>query len=306
MELFDLLSQHPALFAAVVALFSLLIGSFLNVVIHRLPIMMERAWRAEAADILRGNAADAAAETPVTPAPATYNLVVPRSCCPKCNAPITALQNIPVVSYVFLRGKCARCGNPISMRYPIIEALTAALSAVVALKFGVHWYTGAVLLMTWCLVALAAIDFDTQFLPDQITLPLVWLGLLLSLFATAGSPLASDPGSSIVGGAVGYLSLWSVYWAFKLVTGKEGMGYGDFKLLAAFGTWLGGWQSILLIVLLSSLAGAVIGLALILFRGRDHNIPMPYGPFLAIAGWIALLWGDELIGTYLAASGLQH
>jgi leader peptidase (prepilin peptidase)/N-methyltransferase len=209
------------------------------------------------------------------------------------------------VSYLVLRGKCAQCKTHISARYPIVEALTAALSAVVVWKFGYGWYTAAALLLTWCLVALSLIDFDHQLLPDQITLPLVWIGLIISLWSSPDSPFAPDMRSSIIGGVAGYLSLWSVYWLFKLLTGKEGMGYGDFKLLAAFGTWLG-WQSILLIVLLSAFAGAVIGIALIVFRGRDRNIPIPFGPYLAIAGWIAMLWGHELTAQYLHLSGLDR
>ena len=298
-DLTTLFAAHPLLFIATVGIFSLLIGSFLNVVIHRLPIMLDRAWRADAAGILESpphpGAKDLAAD-------ATYNLVVPRSACPHCHAQITALQNIPVVSYLFLRGKCAQCGAKISIRYPLIESITAVLSAIVAYKFGFTWYTAAGLVMTWALIALWLIDFDTFLLPDQITLPLVWMGLLISLFATPGTPFAPDTRSSIIGGVAGYLSLWSVYWAFKLLTGKEGMGYGDFKLLAAFGTWFG-WQPLLLIVLLSAFAGAVIGVGLIVFRGRDKNIPIPYGPYLAIAGWIAMLWGRELIGRYAAMVG---
>jgi leader peptidase (prepilin peptidase)/N-methyltransferase len=296
MTFLDALAEQPALFVGLVFVFSLLIGSFLNVVIHRLPIMMEREWRAQAHELLNPSdtgANAAAAETE------QYNLVVPRSRCPHCNAPITALQNIPVVSYLVLRGKCAKCGAKISPRYPIVELATAILSAVIAAHFGVTWWTAAALVMTWSLIALSVIDFDHHLLPDQITLPLVWLGLLLSLFATPGTPFAPDPRSSIIGGVAGYLSLWSVYWLFKLITGKEGMGYGDFKLLAAFGTWFG-WKPLLLIVLLSAFAGAVIGIGLIVFRGRDRNIPIPYGPYLAIAGWIAMLWGKELIGAYLS------
>jgi len=300
MEQLDLLAAHPTLFAVVVALFSLLIGSFLNVVIHRLPKMMEYDWRKQAMEILQIEPSEK------HPLPlAKYSLATPRSACPNCQAPITALQNVPVISYLFLRGKCASCGAKISLRYPIIELATAVLSAVVAIKFGMSWHTVAALVMTWSLIAASVIDFDHQLLPDQITLPLVWLGLLLSLYATPDTPFAPDMRSSIIGGIAGYLSLWSVYWLFKLLTGKEGMGYGDFKLLAAFGTWLG-WQPILLIVLLSAFAGAVIGVGLIVLRGRDRNIPIPYGPYLAIAGWIAMLWGDQLIGSYLAASGIQR
>jgi leader peptidase (prepilin peptidase)/N-methyltransferase len=300
MELLSRFAAHPTLFAIIVALFSLLIGSFLNVVIHRLPIMMNREWRRQAMEILQIEPSD------THPLPtAKYNLATPRSACPECRAPITALQNVPVVSYLLLRGKCAGCGTRISVRYPIIELATALLSVIVAVKFGITWYTLAALGMTWSLIAASVIDFDHQLLPDQITLPLVWAGLLLSLYATPESPFAPDIHSSIIGGVAGYLSLWSVYWLFKLLTGKEGMGYGDFKLLAAFGTWLG-WQPLLLIVLLSAFAGAVIGVGLIVFRGRDRNIPIPYGPYLAIAGWIAMLWGHQLIDSYLAVSGIHQ
>jgi leader peptidase (prepilin peptidase) / N-methyltransferase len=287
--------MHPTLFVAVVTLFSLLVGSFLNVVIYRLPVMMQREWSLQIGEHL---AVDAGKNW-VPPVVPKFNLVVPRSCCPKCKAPITALQNIPVISYLFLRGKCASCKSPISIRYPIVEFGTAVLSAIVAIQFGFGWHALAALLMTWCLIALSLIDFDHQLLPDQITLPLVWIGLLLSLWATPDSPFAPDIRSSVLGGVAGYLSLWSVYWLFKLITGKEGMGYGDFKLLAAFGTWFG-WQPLLLIVLLSAFAGAVIGIGLIVFRGRDRNIPIPYGPYLAIAGWITMLWGDSIIASYFS------
>jgi leader peptidase (prepilin peptidase)/N-methyltransferase len=303
METVDLLASNSMFFVGVVALFSLLVGSFLNVVIYRLPIMLEREWRKQATDILSGNDRPLGNETQEKE-PA-FNLVVPRSSCPKCNAPITAMQNIPVVSYLLLRGKCAGCGTRIPLRYPVIETLTAILSMVVAIQFGFTWFTALGMGLTWCLIALSVIDFDHQLLPDQITLPLVWMGLFVSLFAVPGTPFAPDMRSSIIGGIAGYLSLWSVYWLFKLLTGKEGMGYGDFKLLAAFGTWLG-WQPLLLIVLLSALAGAVIGIGLIVFRGRDRNIPIPYGPYLAIAGWIAMLWGHQMIGAYLSMSNLQH
>jgi leader peptidase (prepilin peptidase)/N-methyltransferase len=302
MELIDLLAAHPGLFVTVVGLVSLLVGSFLNVVIHRLPLMMEREWRKQATELLNPEGSSAAVASKTEPA---FNLMVPRSCCPKCKAPITAWQNIPVISYLLLRGRCAGCGVKISLRYPIIESASALLSMVVAVKFGFAWYTAAALAMTWCLIVLSVIDFDHQLLPDQITLPLVWIGLLLSLWATPDSPLAHDMRSSIIGGVAGYLCLWSVYWLFKLLTGKEGMGYGDFKLLAAFGTWLG-WQPLLLIVLLSAFAGAVIGVGLIVFRGRDRNIPIPYGPYLAIAGWIAMLWGDQILASYFAMSGIPQ
>jgi len=301
MEIFDLLAAHQSLLIALTFTFSLLIGSFLNVVIYRLPVMLEREWRQQATEIL----ADAPLQASAPSSQPAFNLVVPGSKCPKCQSPIRAWQNIPVSSYLFLRGKCANCSVRISARYPIVELSTAILSAAVAWKFGFTWYCGAALLMTWALIALSMIDFDHQLLPDQITLPLVWIGLLISLWSVPGTPFAPDMRSAILGGVAGYLSLWSIYWLFKLLTGKEGMGYGDFKLLAAFGTWLG-WQPLLLIVLLSAFAGAVIGVGLIVLRGRDRNIPIPYGPYLAIAGWIAMLWGPELIQGYLHFSGLDR
>jgi leader peptidase (prepilin peptidase)/N-methyltransferase len=236
-----------------------------------------------------------------------YNLVFPRSRCPQCNAEIKAHQNIPVISYLLLGGKCANCKTKISARYPVVEIVTAVLSAVVAWRFGWHWQTLAALIFTWSLVALTVIDFDHTILPDIITLPLLWLGLLLSLAWHAGltPPLPADPQSAIIGAAAGYLLLWSVYWAFKLATGKEGMGYGDFKLFGAFGAWMG-WQMLPLILLLSAFTGAVVGIVLIVVRGRDRNIPIPFGPYLAAAGWIALLWGPQIVGGYLQYSGLNR
>ncbi|MET0657663.1 MAG: A24 family peptidase, partial [Steroidobacteraceae bacterium] len=273
-------------------------GSFLNVVIHRLPIMLDREWRAQAKDIL------ANPEQQRATAQERYNLIVPRSACPHCGTMITVAQNIPVISYLVLGGKCAKCKARISPRYPIVELVTGILSALVAWRFGFHWYTAAALLLTWTLIALTFIDFDTQLLPDNITLPLVWIGLLLSLAHTPGDQFPIDPRSSIIGGVAGYMSLWSVYWLFKLVTGKEGMGYGDFKLFAAFGTWLG-WQMLPLIILLSAFTGAIVGITLIVARGRDRNIPIPFGPYLAAAGWIALMWGDQLVSSYLRLSGMS-
>jgi leader peptidase (prepilin peptidase)/N-methyltransferase len=292
----------PAGWIAFILVIGLLIGSFLNVVIHRLPIMMERDWKAQAEEILGASPYEPprSENTPAAP----YNLVVPRSACPKCGAMITALQNIPVISYVFLRGACANCGAKISIRYPLIELLTGVLSAAVAWKFGATWYCAAALVLTWALVALSAIDFDTQLLPDDITLPLIWIGLLLSLAPTTPSfGLPVDSSDSIIGAAAGYLSLWIIYKLFKWLTGKEGMGYGDFKLFAALGAWLG-WQMLLVIILISAFTGAVVGISLIAFRGRDRDIPIPFGPYLAAAGWIALMWGDRLIDSYLRASGL--
>lgn len=302
-SLLFMLTTSSAAWIALMLIVGLLVGSFLNVVIHRLPIMMEREWQAQAEEILGTRAYEPPTREPSTPA--TYNLVVPRSACPKCGAMITAAQNIPVISYLLLGGACANCGAKISARYPLIELLTGALSALVAWKFGFTWYCAAALVLTWSLVALSAIDFDHQLLPDGITLPLLWVGLLLSLAPTIPSfGLPVDSRSSIIGAVAGYVSLWSVYKLFKRLTGKEGMGYGDFKLLAALGAWLG-WQMLLVIVLISAFAGAVVGIALIALRGRDKNIPIPFGPYLAAAGWIALMWGDRLIGFYLRASGLQ-
>ncbi len=243
---------------------------------------------------------------PMAP-PERYNLLVPRSRCPRCNAEITALQNIPVVSWLLLGGKCASCRTSISVRYPIVEFATAVLSAAVAMRFGWHWQTLAALLFTWALISLTVIDLDHTLLPDVITIPLLWLGLLLSLFWHAGltAPAPTDPASAILGAVCGYLILWTVFWAFKLATGKDGMGYGDFKLLGALGAWMG-WQMLPLILLLSAFAGAVIGIALIVLRGRDRNVPIPFGPYLAAAGWIALMWGPQIMGGYLTLTGLRH
>lgn len=302
-SLADLFTTLPALWIAVVFLFSLLVGSFLNVVIHRVPLMLEREWRGQAEQILSG--AEEVGLKPDLQAEPRYNLVVPRSACPKCGAPITAAQNIPVVSYLLLKGQCASCGVRISARYPLVELGTAILSALVAWKFGFVWYTAAALLLTWTLVALTGIDIDHQLLPDSMTLPLVWLGLLLSLAATIPAiGLPVDPRSSIIGAAAGYLSLWSVYHAFRLLTGKEGMGYGDFKLFAALGAWLG-WQMLLPIILLAAFSGTVIGILMIALRGRDRNVPIPFGPYLAAAGWIALLWGGDIVSSYLHFAGVS-
>ena len=272
----------PVLATVVAALAGLCVGSFLNVVIHRLPKMLERGWQAQCAE-LRG-------ETP-DPGP-TYNLAVPRSACPACGARITALQNIPVVSWLALRGRCAGCKAPISGRYPMVEVMGGVLAACAIWHFGVTSQGIAACGLLWSLLALTMIDFDTQLLPDGITLPLLWAGLIVNLWNTF-APLSD----AVIGAVAGYLSLWAVYWAFKLIRGKEGMGYGDFKLLAALGAWLG-WQVLPVIVLLSSVVGACIGMALIVFKGRDHSVPMAFGPFLAIAGAIALFFGATLVKTY--------
>ena len=281
--------------AATVFLLSLLVGSFLNVVILRLPRRMEHEWRQQCAELHAGAAnsqpeAEAQAELALEPPP---GLVLSRSRCPNCGQQISALENLPLLSFLLLRGKCSACGAAISWQYPMVEFSTAVLSALVAVQFGFTVTAGAALALTWCLIALSVIDLREQLLPDSITLPLLWLGLLLN---TQG--LFSDSVSAIIGAAAGYLLLWLVYQIFKLVTGKEGMGYGDFKLLAVFGAWLG-WQSLPLVILLSSFVGAIVGIGLIVFRGRDRNIPIPFGPYLAAAGWIALMWGDQIISAYL-------
>lgn len=301
-----MLAGSPAAFVTVATVIGLLVGSFLNVVIHRLPLMLERQWRAQAAEMLADappTSATAAvpAATPASTTPeAPYNLVVPRSACPSCQAPITALQNIPLISWLALRGRCANCHAPISLRYPLVELFTGLLSAAVAWKFGFGWPAAGGLLLSWALVALAAIDIDTQLLPDAITLPLLWAGLVASL---AASPLSMaslpvPPAEAIIGAAAGYLSLWCVYHLFRLLTGKEGMGHGDFKLLAALGAWLG-WHLLLPIVLGSALVGAVVGLTLIATGRRGRSVPLPFGPFLAAAGWLAMMWGNQWVAAYL-------
>ena len=299
MSALSLLAASPALFIGVCLVLGLVVGSFLNVVIHRVPIMMERQWREQCAELAHH---DLAATVPaaVRPAKERFNLVVPRSACPACKAPITALQNIPILSYAMLRGRCANCGARISVRYPIVEALTGALSAGVAWQLGFGWPAAAGLVLTWFLVALAFIDIDHQLLPDSLTLPLLWLGLVLSLFAPgpAGAPVPVDMRSSIIGAIAGYLSLWSVYHLFRLLTGKEGMGYGDFKLLAALGAWLG-WQMLLPTVLIAAAVGAVSGIALLASRGQNRSTPIAFGPFLAAAGWLMLMFGHGLVAGYL-------
>jgi leader peptidase (prepilin peptidase)/N-methyltransferase len=288
-ELLDILFRSPLLCTALAGVVGLLVGSFLNVVIYRLPVMMQRSWRKECLEYL---------ELPPEPEAAPFNLALPPSRCPACDAPIKAYQNIPVVSYLVLQGKCAHCRNPIALRYPLLEAFTALLSIAVAWHFGYSLQTVFALLLTWALVALSFIDIDHQLLPDSITLPMLWLGLLLNVFG-----VFTDSHASIIGAAAGYLALWSVFQLFKLLTGKEGMGYGDFKLLALFGAWLG-WQVLPLIILLSSLVGTVVSIAVLLIAKRDHRIPIPFGPYLALAGWIALLWGADINKLYLAVSSL--
>jgi leader peptidase (prepilin peptidase)/N-methyltransferase len=275
----------PAVFALAAGLFGLMVGSFLNVVIHRLPIMMERDWAAQCAE-LKGEAA---------PAFEPLSLARPRSRCPQCGHSITALENIPLVSWLLLRGRCKGCAAPISLRYPLIEALTGLLFALAAWHFGFTAAGLGALVFVAALLALTAIDFDTQLLPDDITLPLLWIGLALNAFN-----VYTDLKSAVIGAMAGYLSLWGVYWLFKLFTGKEGMGYGDFKLLAALGAWLG-WQMLPLTILLSSLVGAVVGISLMTFARHGRNVPIPFGPYLAAAGAIALVWGKPLTRAYLGA-----
>ena len=275
--------SDPIAFTTLAGLLGLFVGSFLNVVIHRLPRMMERDWHAQAAE-LRGEQA---------PANERFNLATPRSRCPHCGHQITMLENIPIVSYVVLRGRCAHCGAGISRRYPIVEALSALLSAYAAWHFGFGASALGALLFVWAMVALTFIDLDTQLLPDDITLPLLWLGLAFNL----GTTYTELP-DAVIGAMAGYLALWSVFWLFKLATGKEGMGYGDFKLLAAIGAWLG-WQILPLTILLSSLVGAVVGIALIVLRRHGREIPIPFGPYLAAAGLLALYWGKPLTEAYL-------
>ena len=273
----------------------LVAGSFLNVVAYRLPIMLDRAWREELA------AATGAARDPVAP-PERLNLALPASHCPSCRAPIPASQNIPVLSWLLLKGRCAACAAPISPRYPIVEALTGILSAAVAWRFGPTAATAAALVLTWFLIALSLIDLDHKLLPDGMTLPLLWLGLLVALIEPGGEPIFVDLRASVIGAAAGYLSLWSVYQLFKLLTGKEGMGYGDFKLLAALGAWLG-WQFLPLVIVLSAAVGSIVGLSLILTGQRSRQAEIPFGPYLAGAGWIALIFGRDIIAWYLSFTG---
>ena len=287
MHEFELLAQQlPWLYIALLTILGLLVGSFLNVVIYRLPIMLERSWQQEYRDYFGESSAD------TTPA-ARFNLMIPRSACPHCGHPISALENIPLVSWLWLRGRCRACQAPISARYPLVELLTGLATACVAWHFNPGCPLLGALGLTWTLIALTFIDLDKMLLPDQLTLPLLWAGLLLNLIGGL-APLQD----AVIGAIAGYLLLWSLYWSFKLLTGKEGMGYGDFKLLAALGAWLG-WQSLPLILILSSVVGAVAGISLMLLRRHQQGNPIPFGPYLAMAGWIALLWGDAITRWYL-------
>ena len=287
----EVLNQQLWFLLACLVLFGLVVGSFLNVVIYRLPLMMESRWRRDCCELLEVEK-EAQNEPPMS-------LATPNSHCPHCKAAVEPWQNIPVISYLILAGKCANCGVGISIRYPIIEFVTAAMTVALASQYDASLALLGAMLFTWSLVALTMIDIDHQLLPDDITLPLLWLGILFSLL---GATISLQ--DAIVGAMLGYLSLWSVYWLFKLATGKEGMGYGDFKLLAALGAWLG-WQSIPLVILLSSLVGAICGIALMIATRRGKDIPIPFGPYLAMAGWISLMWGDSIMAQYLGATGLQ-
>ena len=293
MTFFDLLLQNPAVYLTSVAILGLLIGSFLNVVIYRLPVMLKQEWRSDCEEFL------AAAEN-ATPeiqkannTQPAFNLIQPRSRCPHCQHAIAAWENIPVISYLFLKGRCSSCKASISSRYPLIEALSGLLVLIVAWQLGFTIQAAFAILLTWILITLTFIDLDHFYLPDNLTIPFLWLGLLINIDATFVSL-----SSAVIGATAGYLSLWSIYQLFKRLTGKEGMGYGDFKLLAMLGAWMG-WQMLPVIIILSSLVGAIVGISLILFKNHQRSQPIPFGPYLAAAGWIALLWGPQINQAYL-------
>ena len=296
MTVISTLQHYPALYIPAAGIVGLIVGSFLNVVIHRLPIMMERQWRQQCSEFMAGENEN----LPRHPLEEErYDLVSPGSRCPHCGHHIRAVENIPVISYLIQRGRCTSCKAPISPRYPLVELASAILSMTVVWQLGLSPAAGAALVLTWSLVSLSAIDVDHQMLPDVITLPLIWVGLLLNL-----SGLFTDIHASVVGAVAGYLALWTVYKGFKWTTGKEGMGYGDFKLLAMLGAWLG-WQALPVIILLSSVVGAAVGITLVAIRGQDKNIPIPFGPYLAAAGWLTLLWGKDITGYYFSTMGLN-
>lgn len=288
----EALYASPAFLYFVTAILGLCIGSFLNVVVYRLPITLQKEWQSDCCSLLEIEPPKESSKHKV------FNLLFPNSHCPHCDHNIRLWENIPVLSYLILKGKCAGCSQAISLRYPLVEFTTAALSVLVVYLMGFNAQSGLALVLTWALIALTLIDFDTQLLPDNITLPLVWLGLIVNYFG-----VYTSLENALWGAIVGYLSLWSIFWLFKLITGKEGMGYGDFKLLAALGAWMG-WQALPQIIILSSFVGAAIGIGGILIMGRDKNVPIPFGPYLAIAGWIALLWGEQISLWYLQFSGL--
>lgn len=281
----EIFYYYPWLFPTLAVVFGLIIGSFLNVVIHRLPIMMEREWQKECSESFP--------EHKIPMPEGVYNLSVPASTCPKCDSKIRIVDNIPVLSWVLLRGKCHKCSNKISPRYPLVELLAGVMAFMVATQFGFGYFTIALIFFTFVLIAATFIDLDTMLLPDQLTLPLTWSGIALALFGISSISLQD----AVIGAMAGYLALWVVYWAFKLATGKEGMGYGDFKLLAALGAWLG-WQYLPMIILLSSLVGLVFGLIQLRLRQQGIDKAFPFGPYLAIAGWISLMWGEQIIDWY--------
>jgi len=289
MYLLEYLRNTPIAFLILMTILGLMVGSFLNVVIHRLPKMLEHDWRQQCRTLLD-------IKTPDTNASEIYNLIRPRSRCPQCNHQITALENIPVLSYLLLGGKCSACESPIAVRYPVIELTSGLLAMFCAWHFGFGYQACCATLLSWSLLTLSMIDLDHQLLPDDITLPLLWLGILFNM-----TSMFTDIRSSLFGTMVGYTLLWSVYQTFKLLTGKEGMGYGDFKLLAMLGAWLG-WQMLPLIILLSSATGALIGISLIVSKQHDRNIPIPFGPYLAMAGWVALIWGHDINSFYVSWS----
>ena len=291
-ELPHIFAQQPWLLWVGAALLGLSVGSFLNVVIHRMPLMLERQWKRECRELLE---LEAEQETPER-----FNLLVPRSRCPHCGHRIGALENIPLLSWLWLRGRCRACREPIGLQYPMVELFTALLTLLVLWRLGPTPQALAAMVFTWTLIALSGIDLKIYILPDNITLPLLWLGLLLNW-----QGLFTGLDSALLGAVAGYLSLWLLYHAFRLLTGKEGMGYGDFKLFAAIGAWLG-WQMLPLVIILAAVAGAVIGIALILLRGRDRAQPIPFGPFLAIGGWVALMWGEEITRSYLRSAGILY
>ncbi|MEE9397702.1 MAG: A24 family peptidase [Methylococcales bacterium] len=290
MTLFYVLEHNPLFFILLSGLFGLLVGSFINVVVYRLPLMMERNWRRECTEFLE-------LPEPEDNKPA-LNLLTPGSCCPACNHTIAPWENIPILSYLFLKGRCAHCNTKISARYPLVELFTSVCTALAAWHFGFGWEALLAFILVWSLISLSLIDIDHQLLPDSITLPLLWLGLFISVFG-----IYTDSPASIIGAVAGYLTLWLVYHLFKLVTGKEGMGYGDFKLLSLLGAWMG-WQFLPLIILLSSLVGAIIGISMMLFFNHDRQTPIPFGPYLAAAGFIALIWGERIIAYYLTSIGI--
>ncbi|WP_439850550.1 prepilin peptidase [Pseudomonas syringae] len=290
MHLLDFLASSTLVFVIFTAVLGLIIGSFLNVVIHRLPIMMERDWKAQSREMLG---------LPVEPDQPVFNLLLPHSSCPHCAHKIRPWENLPIISYVLLRGKCSHCKAPISKRYPLVELTCAVLSAYIAWHFGFGWQAAAMLVLSWGLLAMSLIDADHQLLPDSLVLPLLWLGLIVNSLG-----LFTSLSDALWGAVAGYLTLWSVYWLFKLVTGKEGMGHGDFKLLAMLGAW-GGWQILPLTILLSSLVGAVLGVIMMRVRRLENGTPIPFGPYLAIAGWIALLWGGQITDSYMQFAGFR-